>query len=73
MLKCVNTMNRVSVRDFQLKPRDYLKSLPITLTRYGKDIAVIQKASQMIKAGEVSDKPLEGYKFSETLNKYVKC
>lgn len=41
-------MKKVSVRAFQLKPYDYLKELPIMLTRYGEDIAVIHKASQII-------------------------
>lgn len=42
-------MKKVSVRAFQLKPYDYLKELPIMLTRYGEDVAVIETASQMGK------------------------
>lgn len=40
-------MKRIPVRDFQLKPYECLKELPIMLTRYNKDVAVIQKASDL--------------------------
>lgn len=38
-------MKRVPVRSFQLKPYEYLKDLPIMLTRYDKDIAILNRAS----------------------------
>ena len=41
-------MIRVPVRSFQLKPYEYLKALPIMLTRYDKDVAVISTARQII-------------------------
>jgi len=34
-------MKKVSLRDFQLRPSDYLDKLPIVLTRYGKEVAVV--------------------------------
>lgn len=37
-------MKSVSLRDFQLKPTEYLSQLPIKLTRYNKTIAYILKS-----------------------------
>ena len=34
-------MEKVSVRTFQLHATDCLKKLPLTLTRYGKDVAKV--------------------------------
>lgn len=36
-------MKRITLRNFQLKPTKYLEDLPIMLTRYGKDIAIVKK------------------------------
>jgi hypothetical protein len=41
-------MLKVSVRDFQLNAKEYLNKLPITLTRYNKDIAVLKSASDIV-------------------------
>jgi len=41
-------MLKVSVRDFQLNAKDYLDKLPIVLTRYNKDIAVLRSASDVV-------------------------
>jgi hypothetical protein len=35
-------MKTIAIRDFQLKAHSHIKDLPITLTRYGKPIAVIE-------------------------------
>jgi hypothetical protein len=81
-------MKKVSVRDFQLKPYECLKELPIMLTRYGEDIAIIKRASQEVKP-EIKEhldlsepkkdiKPMlsetkkEGYHFNSMLGKYIK-
>ena len=41
-------MRKVSLRNFQLKPSDYLAKLPIALTRYGKVIAVLNNPSDVV-------------------------
>lgn len=40
-------MKKVSLRNFQLKPSNYLNDLPVTLTRYGKKVAVVVKHTNL--------------------------
>jgi len=54
-------MKKVSVRAFQLKPYEYLKELPVMLTRYGEDIAVIDTAKNIQDVDSSHIKHIENY------------
>lgn len=54
-------MQRVSVRDFQLKPTKFLKELPIVLTQYNKDVAKIVPMTENVLTDE-PEKPETGWR-----------
>jgi hypothetical protein len=41
-------MKTISLRAFQLHPTDYIKDLPITLTRYGKAICIVSSVNTIL-------------------------
>ena len=41
-------MLTISLRDFQLKPTEYLNKLPLTLTRYGKPITIVNTYKESV-------------------------
>ena len=42
-------MEKVALRDFQLKASKYIDKLPIILTRYGKPIAIVISPIEAVK------------------------
>jgi hypothetical protein len=58
-------MKKVSVRAFQLKPYEFLKDLPIMLTRYGEDLAVLHNANQIIGMATPTSSDLSGLNVGE--------
>lgn len=44
----------VSLRKFQLKPSEYLKNLPITLTVYGKPVAIVNTFQESVNTNQES-------------------
>lgn len=47
-------MLTLSVRQFQLKASEYLKQLPITLTVYGKPVAIVNTLDKSVNVSSLS-------------------
>jgi hypothetical protein len=47
-------MKKITLREFQHRAGEYLDELPITLTRYGRDIAVVTYPDSEVKQTETS-------------------
>jgi len=45
----IGVMEKVALRDFQLKASKYIDKLPIILTRYGKPIAIVISPIEAVK------------------------
>lgn len=59
-------MREISLREFQLKANNYLNNLPITLTRYGKPVAIVNTFN-----GSVNTSVDEFRKLEEEVEKEV--
>lgn len=55
-------MRKVSLRDFQLKPKDYLNDLPIAITRYNNTIALLTDPETIGGPEPYNDTPKENLK-----------
>jgi len=59
-------MKQISIREFQLHAEQYLKELPLMLTRYNMPIAVIQNPNTIAVNGVVEfDEPSKMDKFKK--------
>ena len=66
-------MQKVSLRDFQLKPSKYLEELPIALTRYGTVIAIVKSPQGEMNQEDIEKDFVETCKHGYPAHLCTKC